>query len=192
MDVRMMLERLAPGMEHGENAEVGTEMARIGGEFAQRLGRGPKQDGVNARLVLEGDPGDRGRQGENDMEIGNGQEFGFSLAQPSLAGRPLTFGTVPIAAGVVGDADRAAIVTLFDMTAKRRRAARRDGAHDAAFATAQMAGVILAKSLAMVAKDIRQLDRLRHGPPQAGGMTSTSNPSSGLFVLPMVCVETCV
>ncbi len=95
-------------------------------------------------------------------------------------------------AGVVGDADRAAIVTLFDMTAKRRRAARRDGAHDAAFATAQMAGVILAKSLAMAAKDIRQLDRLRHGPPQAGGMTSTSNPSSGLFVLPMVCVETCV
>ena len=155
MDVRMMLERLAPGMEHGENAEVGTEMARIGGEFAQRLGRGPKQDGVNARLVLEGNSGDRGRQGENDMEIGNGQEFGFSLAQPSLAGRPLTFGTVPIAAGVVGDADRAAIVTLFDMTAKRRRAARRNEPdHDAAFATAQMAGVILAKSLAMAAEGI--------------------------------------
>src|SRR5438477_11127156 len=36
MDVGMMLQVLAPGVEHGDKANLGAEMARIGGDRAQR------------------------------------------------------------------------------------------------------------------------------------------------------------
>ena len=55
----MMLQGLAPGVEHGDEADLGAEMLGIGGDRAQRLGRRPEQDGVDRLLVLEGDLGDR-------------------------------------------------------------------------------------------------------------------------------------
>src|SRR6266568_5099610 len=61
MDVGMMLECLPPGMEDGEDAEFGFEMARIGGELHQCRSGGTEQDGVDRGLVLEGDLGRRGR-----------------------------------------------------------------------------------------------------------------------------------
>src|SRR6266536_2290473 len=45
MDVGMMLECLPPGMEDGEDAEFGFEMARIGGELHQCRSGGTEQDG---------------------------------------------------------------------------------------------------------------------------------------------------
>ena len=58
----MMLQGLAPGVEHGDDADLGAEVLGIGGDGAQRLGGGPEQDGVDDGLVLEGDRGDRRRQ----------------------------------------------------------------------------------------------------------------------------------
>jgi hypothetical protein len=182
MDVRMMLERLAPGVEDGEDAEFGAKMAGIGGEFAQGFRGRPEQYGVDHGLVLEGDLGDGRRQGEDDVEIRSGQEFGLARLEPTFARRRLTFWTMTIPAAVVSDADGAAIVALFDMAAQRRCAAGGDGAHDATFAATEMAGAGLAESIAITTKDIRQFDRIRHDPLQAGGMMSISNPSKGLVV----------
>ena len=59
MDMRMLLERLPPGVQDGEHADLGAQMLGIGGDGAQRLGRCPEQHAVDHGLVLEGDLGDR-------------------------------------------------------------------------------------------------------------------------------------
>ena len=59
MNMRMVLQVLAPGMEHADETDLGAEMARIGGDRAQRFGRRLEQDGVDRCLVLEGDFGGR-------------------------------------------------------------------------------------------------------------------------------------
>jgi len=69
MKVRMVLQVLAPGVEHADEADLGAEMLRIGGDRAERLGRRPEQNGVDRSLVLERDLGCGRRQGENDVEI---------------------------------------------------------------------------------------------------------------------------
>jgi hypothetical protein len=46
-------------------------MLGIGGDGQQRLGRRLEQQVVDHRLVLVGDVGDRGRQSEDDVEVGH-------------------------------------------------------------------------------------------------------------------------
>ena len=82
VDVRMMGHGRAPGVEHGGDADPGAEMLRIGGDRQQRLGRCLEQQVIDHRLVLVSDVGDRGRQGEDEMEVGHGQEIGF-VAPPA-------------------------------------------------------------------------------------------------------------
>ncbi len=61
MDMGMMLQRLAPGVEHADKPDLGAEVLWVGGDPAQRLGRRSEQDGVDRLLVLEGDLGRRRR-----------------------------------------------------------------------------------------------------------------------------------
>ncbi len=69
MDMRVILQVLAPGVQHRDEANLGTEMSRIGRKPAQRLGDGAKQDGIDRLLVLEGDCCNRLRHGEHDVEV---------------------------------------------------------------------------------------------------------------------------
>jgi hypothetical protein len=56
-------------MEHGDETDLGAEMASVGSDCAQRLGCGLEQDGVDRCLVLESDFGGCSRQCEDEMEI---------------------------------------------------------------------------------------------------------------------------
>src|SRR3954447_7526560 len=146
-------------MKHGNETDLGAEMARIGGDRAQYFRRGPEQDGVDRGLVLERDFGRRRRQGEDDVEIRHRQQFGLPFGQPGGARRSLAFRAMPVAARIVGDANETALRAAPDMAAERRGAARRDRALDAPFGAAEMAGVYLAIRLAVAAEDIRYLER---------------------------------
>jgi hypothetical protein len=107
-------------------------------------------------------------------------------------------------ARVVGDARRAAIVAGLDVTAKRRRSARRDRAHDAPLGPPHMSGVIAKIGLAMATQDIRNLNRWsaersagaghgrRRAPVYSGGTTAKDRRSSGLGVARIVWAATCV
>ena len=112
MDVRVMGEGLAPAMQDRDHADLGAEMFGIGADGADRLGRGLEEDIVDDRLVLQGDRCERGRHGEDEMEIRDWQKFGAAVGQPLGAGQALALGTVPIAAGIVGDTDLAAVLAL--------------------------------------------------------------------------------
>jgi hypothetical protein len=50
------------------------------------------------------------------MEIRDGQQFGLAVGQPLLGSGGLALGAVPVAAGVVADAQVGAVLTAFDMT----------------------------------------------------------------------------
>ena len=69
MDVRMVLQGLAPGVENHGHAELGAEMPGLGCDGGERLRRRAEQDRIDRGLVLEGDLADRCRQREDDMEV---------------------------------------------------------------------------------------------------------------------------
>ena len=179
----MIVQVLTPGVQHRDQADLGAEMFGIGGDRAQRLGRGLEQDRVDHRLVLEGDRGDLRRQREDDVEIGNRQQLGLPRGEPLAAGLPLALRAMPVAAGIVGDADRPAGPAALDMAAEFGGPAELDRAHHAPLDAPEMAVMGLPIRLAVVAEDVRHLQSRRHGRTgQPGGTTSRVSRSSGLVV----------
>lgn len=112
MDMGMVVEILSPSIEHGENAELGAQMLGIGGDRGQGLRRRLEQNGVNELFVLESDLGCRSGQREHHVEVGHRKKFGRPRRKPSLARTPLALRAMAIAAGVVGNADGAAILAF--------------------------------------------------------------------------------
>ena len=142
MDMRMMRQRRPPRMKHGRDSDPGAEMPGIGGDGHHRLGRRPEQQIIDQRFVLQGDVGDLGRQGEDDMEIPDRQQIGLALGQPGPCGITLAFGAMPVAATVIGDPLMAAVRAGLDVTAKGGGTAMFDRRHDLQLKQAQMSGMV--------------------------------------------------
>ena len=189
-----MMQVLAPGVEHGDETDLGAEMLRVGGDRAQRLGRRAEQDGVDRLLVLEGDLGDRRRQREDDMEVRHRQQLGLPGGQPRRRGPgPGTSGSAGCGRSCrrCGSARnprtaRCGRPAPPSDTARWRssRAARRgrDGRHGRGDRRRRGGGRYPPppRRAAMAAPD------------QAGGTTSSVSRSSGLSVRRMRPFETCV
>ena len=114
-------------MEHGGEADPGSQMLGIGGDREHGVGRGLEQQIVDDGLVLIGDAGDRCRQREHHMEIGHRQQLGFAFGEPLFGGGALTLGAMPVAAGIVGDDGVRTVLAPRHMTAERHCAAAFDG-----------------------------------------------------------------
>ena len=71
MQVWMQMQVLSPGVEHGEEADMGAEESGIGGGFEQSGCGGAKQDRVDLFRVLKRQPADLSGQGKHDVEVGN-------------------------------------------------------------------------------------------------------------------------
>jgi hypothetical protein len=166
--MRMVRESGAPGVQHRRDADAGAQMLGIGRDRERRLGRGLHEQIVDRSFVLVGDIGDRRRHRVDDMEIADGQQFGLALGEPLACRRALTLGTMPVAAGVVGDGRVRAGVVLAarDMATERRRAAALDSAHHLHLVEADVAAVGVAPSGTVVAEDVRDLQSRPH---HAGG-----------------------
>ena len=87
-------------------------MLWIGGDRDQCLGGLLEQEIVDDGFVGERQDADGGRQGEDDVIIGNRQKLGLTFGEPLARRLALALWTVPIAAGVVGDAFVRAVGTL--------------------------------------------------------------------------------
>lgn len=55
-------------MEHGGQGDAGSEVLRVGGDPHQGVARRPEQQVVDGGYVVEGDGGDLGRQGGDNVE----------------------------------------------------------------------------------------------------------------------------
>ena len=179
VDMRMMGERRAPGVQHGGEADARAQMLRVGGDGGQRLGGGPEQEVVDGGLVLERDRADRSRQGEDDVIVGNRQKLRLALFEPLPRRRALALRAVPVAAGIVGDAFVRAVLAALDMAAERGGATGLDRRHDLQLAEAHMAGVGLAPRRPMGAKDVGDLRAVTRGPRHAAAVRRAAIGSRG-------------
>ena len=160
------MEVLAPCVQDGGDADVGTEVLAIGGNGDEGLGRSFKQQSIDLGLVLVGHRADRGRKLEYQVHIGHGQKLGFARRKPCHRSRPLAFRAVPIPAGIVGDTCVRTVLAALDMTAERGGATNLDCRHDPPLGEVDMAGVGCPPCLTMAAEDVRYLQL---GSPRQSG-----------------------
>ena len=161
MDMGMVRQRRAPGVQHRGDADVGAEVLGIGRDLECGLGRGFEQQVVDHRLVLIGDVGDWCRQCVHHMEIPYRQQIGLAFGEPLAGSGTLTLGTVPIPAAVVGDDGVSAGLVLAapDMAAEGCRAAALDCRHHLQLVETDVAGIGSAPRRPVIAEDIRDLQR---------------------------------
>ena len=88
------------------------------------------------------------------MEVRDRQEIGDAGIDPFPAGGALALRAVTIAAGIIGDAGRAAVVAGIDVSTEPGCAAGFDRAHDTSFAAAKMTDAITAIGTTMPPKDV--------------------------------------
>ena len=131
----------SPCVEHGCDADARAEVLWIGRDRQHRLRCRLEQQIIDQRLVVERDVGDLGGQREHDVEVSHRQQIGFALGEPYARGRALAPGAVPIAAAVIGDPPKAAVLTGLDMTTQCSGAAVFDRQHHLELMQAQVPGM---------------------------------------------------
>ncbi len=97
VDMGMQLEFLGPGMEHAEEADLGSEMGGIACDLQQGFSAGPKQQTIDNLLVLQSERSQVRRQGEDDVDVGRGQQFTTTRRDPALPRTGLTLRAVSVA-----------------------------------------------------------------------------------------------
>ncbi len=177
-------------MENRQEPDGGSEVTRVGRHVQQRPGGGLEEKPVDHPGVLLGEGSKNLRQGEHDVEVGDGQEMRLLGLEPPGRLAALALGTVPVPAGVVGDLPLAAVVTRLDVATEDPGPALGDGPQDSGLSRA--GSVALPVRLTVAADDLGDLQPrpLAH-PLGAGGVRSGSR-SSGLTVACSRRVETCV
>jgi hypothetical protein len=103
MDMRVMLQVLAPRMQNAQKANIGAEIQWIRRNLQQRCRAGTKQQTIQDALVLISEGGKLVRDCEYHMGIRHRQKLFGALCQPSVACAGLTSRTVSIATRVIRD-----------------------------------------------------------------------------------------
>jgi hypothetical protein len=98
VEVGMVHEVLAPGVEDGREAQFGLEA--LPAELEQCSAGALKEQAVERGLVLEDERAQGGGEGEDPVEIADGQERAPLLLEPLAAALVLAGGAVAVAAAV--------------------------------------------------------------------------------------------
>src|SRR5580658_4070381 len=190
MQMRMKMQVLTPGVQHGEKADRGAEVSGIGGDGEQSFRSGLKQNGVNLSLVLKRQAADLLRKSEHDVEVRNGQELRLLLGEPLGAGRGLALGAVAIATRVEYFDAMSAPVALIEMTAQDRGPAVPNVSKRFPLLAREHGVPASQEIVSMGAEDIGQFQPMRFH-PLSGRRRSDSNDSSGLVVPRTFTSATC-
>ena len=98
------------------------------------------------------------RQGEDDVDVGRGQQFTAPGCDPAFPRTCLTLGAVPVATRVVGDGGTmSAGGALIDMAAQGGGATARDGQQDLEVGPAEPGTVPLDEVCTCAANDVGHL-----------------------------------
>jgi len=112
MDVGVITQIARPSLEHGQEADVGTEILVVAGDVPQSAGAFSQEQRVETLLVGADHLPELGRHGEGDQVISHGQQL-TSLAVAPLGGIGVTaLGTGPVVAGVIGIVLLAAVAAV--------------------------------------------------------------------------------
>jgi hypothetical protein len=127
VEMGMMMQGVAPGMQDREEAQVGAEMPRIAGDREEGFGHGLQQARLERARVLQPDRAEGMREREDHMEGGDVEECRCTGGQPRRVGAPLALGAMPVATGVLGPLGVVTVVALHLVASEGRRPAGRDG-----------------------------------------------------------------
>ena len=116
MEVGMVHEVLAPGVEDGGEAQLGLEALLA--ELEQGGAGALKEQAVERGRVLEGQRAQGGRQGEDPVEIAHGQQSAALVLQPLAAALVLAGGAVAVAAAVGPPMGAVTLLALPDRPAQ--------------------------------------------------------------------------
>ena len=131
MDVRVVLELSAPGMQHtGKPRERCPDQTLVFGEPFESLRRGGEQGVVREALRRADEGSERLRHGEGEEEVRPGQLFVQVVLEPVLGLRLLTLGTVAVATGMIDAVVPPTAWALREAMAVMAALALLDGADD--------------------------------------------------------------
>src|SRR5580700_823450 len=183
---------LIPTVQDAEEADLGSEMARIAGDFEQRLSAGMEQQVEEDLLVLQRHGCEFARQSEDRMHVACGQQFLFPRLEPAQASAALTARAMPITAGVIRDGDMAAVGAAIAVTTQCSGAAAQDGQQNLTVLPGDPAMAAVQEGVSGAAYDIGHLQRqpvhLRAVRPPAWFRVSASR---GLAVARRCRVDRC-
>ncbi len=128
MHVRMSDQRLSPGVEDAEHANLCSEMSRIGGDLSKCGGARLKEPRVQLGAIPIHQGQERMREREDDVHIRHVEQLPFTGVEPALPRLRLTLRAVPIATRVIGDGLMAARAASVDVSAEGRSPAAHNGA----------------------------------------------------------------
>src|ERR1700751_365504 len=158
VDMGVKLEFLVPRMEHAAEADLGAERSGVASDFEKSFCAGPKQQTIDDFLVLQSQRSQLRGQGEDDVDIGRGQQFTTTRRDPAFARTGLTLRAVSVATTVVGDGGTmSAAGALIDMSAESGGATARDGQQGLEGGPAEPATVAREEVCSCTANDIGHL-----------------------------------
>jgi hypothetical protein len=101
VDMRVEQQQLRPGVEDRGDGDLGAQAAE--GNLLQGFGDRGEEQGVRRLGGGQEEGVQFGGDGEDDMEVRDGQEVPPLGVHPARGLQPLAFGAMPIPTGVVGD-----------------------------------------------------------------------------------------
>jgi hypothetical protein len=158
----VMSEGLSPGVKDTKEADLRSEMFRVGSNVLQRFRRGLKQETVEKPFVLEGNRRQGFRQRKDDVKILAGQQFCLTFFQPLGARQRLAFRAMPIAARVISIPFLPALVAPLKMAAESSGATGFESMQYTLLRGGQRGSVLLAKLLAMSAHNVANFEGRPH------------------------------
>ena len=120
-----MLQLLSPRVQHHEHSDPRSQVLGVGRHLQKSFLGAVEEQPIQEPSVAQCQRAELVGQGEDDVEVGNGQEVGLTSGQP---GRPLTptaLRTTSVAAGMIVVPYLVAVIALGNVPAQRRRAAER-------------------------------------------------------------------
>ena len=123
----MLRQILPPRVQNRGDPDGAAQMAAVAPEGEERVGCRTKEERVDYPRIAVGPCVEVVRQGEDDVEVRNGQAVGLARREPPFLGKGLTLWTVPIATGVIGDARGAAAITRVLKRTSSRNSVRPPG-----------------------------------------------------------------
>jgi hypothetical protein len=111
---------LTPSVQHGKEADGGTEMPGVRGGGEESFRSSLKQDGIDLSGVLQCQATDLLWKREHDVEVRNGQQLRLPVGEPLGASGGLALGTVAITTRVEYFDAMSAPGALIEMTTQDR------------------------------------------------------------------------
>src|SRR5437016_951479 len=97
----MLMQLLAPGVEHGQASDLSAQMRGVSGDVVERLGDRAKEQAIELAGVLKRQGCEVVREGKDHMAIGGIEDLLLPSGKPRGLGRAVTFGTTAVTARVI-------------------------------------------------------------------------------------------